>query len=166
MTIGFRPLGEADLATLRNWIARPHWQEWWGEPDEQVEEIRASLRTPGFAAFVFTFDSRDAGYIQSWQPDGTWEIPIDAPPGTTRGIDLSIAEAADLGHGLGRRVIAAFVERLAGDGIRRVLIDPHPDNARARRAYAAAGFVPAVEGVREDGPYVLMVRDLHEKFEP
>lgn len=165
MKIGFRPFGEADFARLRDWIARPHWQEWWGDPDEQVEVIRADLREPGFAAFIFTLDGRDAGYIQSWQPNSAWEIPIDAPPEAARGIDLSIAEAADLGQGVGRRVIAAYVARLAAEGIRRVLIDPHPDNTRARRAYAAAGFVPAAEGMREDGPYVLMVRDLEEKVE-
>jgi aminoglycoside 6'-N-acetyltransferase len=166
MTIGFRALAEPDFATVRDWIARPHWQEWWGDPDEEVAVIRAGLREPGFSAWIFTVDGRDAGYIQAWQPAGAWEIPVDAPPATTRGIDLSVAEAGDLGRGIGRRVIAAFVERLGADGIRRVLIDPHPDNERARRAYAAAGFVPAAEGMREDGPYVLMVRDLHERVEP
>jgi aminoglycoside 6'-N-acetyltransferase len=165
MTIDFRPLAEADFAPLSDWIARPHWQEWWGDPQEELAVIRAGLREPGFSAFIFTIDGRDAGYIQAWQPDGAWEIPVEAPPATTRGIDLSVADAGDLGRGIGRRVIAAFVERLAAEGIRRVLIDPHPDNHRARRAYAAAGFVPVADGMREDGPFVLMVRDLMEKVE-
>jgi aminoglycoside 6'-N-acetyltransferase len=90
---------------------------------------------------------------------------VEAPPETTRGIDLSLAEEDECGRGIGRRVIAAFVERLAAKGVRRVLIDPHPENERARRAYAAAGFVEMACGVHAEGPYVLMVRDICEKVQ-
>lgn len=158
--ITFRPLSEADLPLLRGWLARPHVRRWWGEPDVEVETIRAALGSPDFGAFLFFEDGRPAGYIQWWRPDGTWDIPVEAPPETTRGIDLSIAEESDLGRGLGPHAIRAFVERLAAEGVRRVLIDPAPDNAAARRAYAKAGFAPVAEGVREDGPYALMTLDL------
>jgi aminoglycoside 6'-N-acetyltransferase len=162
MRIGFRPVVVADRPLLRDWLARPHVRRWWGAPDYELAKIAGALGSPDFAAFVITLDGRDAGYIQWWRPDGSWEIPVAAPPETTRGIDLSIAEATDCGRGIGRAVIAAFVDRLAAEGVRRVLIDPHPDNVRARRAYAAAGFREVARGVHQDGAYVLMVSDIEE----
>jgi aminoglycoside 6'-N-acetyltransferase len=157
--IGFRPVTPADRALLADWIARPHWARWWGAAEEEAAEI-ASGATPDFGPYVFTLDGRDAGYIQWWRPDGSWEIPVEAPPATTRGIDLSIADEADLGRGHGSRVLRAFVDRLAAEGVTRFLIDPAPENAAARRAYAKAGFVETARGRHSEGAYVLMVLDL------
>jgi aminoglycoside 6'-N-acetyltransferase len=158
--IGFRPVMVADRVMLAEWIARPHWARWWGPAEEEAADIVDRIGDPDFGPFVFTLDGRDAGYIQWWRPTGEWEIPVAAPPETTRGIDLSVAEAADCGRGTGSRVLRAFVDRLAAEGVIRFLIDPAPDNAAARRAYAKAGFVEVARGAHMDGPYVLMVRDL------
>jgi aminoglycoside 6'-N-acetyltransferase len=157
--IGFRRVTPADRPMLEGWIAQPHWARWWGPAAEEAATI-AEEATPDVGRFVFTLDGRDAGYIQWWRPDGAWEIPVDAPPETTRGIDLSIARAEDCGQGLGSRVLRAFVDRLASEGITRFLIDPAPDNLAARRAYAKAGFVEVARGTHGEGPYVLMLLDL------
>ena len=73
---------------------------------------------------------------------------------------MSVADPADCGRGVGPRVLSAFIDRLAAEGVTRFLIDPAPDNLAARRAYAKAGFVEAARGTHMDGPYVLMVLDL------
>ena len=91
---------------------------------------------------------------------------MEAPPETARGIDMSLADATDLGQGIGPRVLSAFVDRLAAEGVTRFLIDPAPDNAAARRAYAKAGFVEVARGTHMDGPYVLMVLDLQPTEAP
>jgi aminoglycoside 6'-N-acetyltransferase len=157
--IGFRPVVPADRAMLAEWIAQPHWARWWGPAEAEATDIALDV-SPDVGPFIFTLDGRDAGYIQWWRPIGEWEIPVDAPPETTRGIDMSIADAADLGQGIGPRVLRSFVARLAAEGITRFVIDPAPDNAAARRAYAKAGFVEAARGTHMEGAYVLMVLDL------
>jgi RimJ/RimL family protein N-acetyltransferase len=157
--IGFRPVTPADRPLLAEWIARPHWQRWWGEAGSEAASI-AEGASADFGPFVFTVDGRDAGYIQWWRPDGSWEIPVAAPPATTRGIDMGIADPAAVGKGLGPRVLAAFMDRLSAEGVTRFLIDPAPENAAARRAYAKAGFVEVARGTHMDGAFVLMVRDL------
>jgi RimJ/RimL family protein N-acetyltransferase len=158
--IGFRPVAAPDGPLLEEWIARPHWQRWWGPAKDQAATIIAHIDDPDVGPFIFTLDGRDAGYIQWWRPSGEWEIPVDAPPETTRGIDMSIASAEDTGRGVGPLVLRAFIDRLAREGIRRFVIDPAPDNIAARRAYAKVGFVEAARGTHMDGPYVLMVLDL------
>jgi aminoglycoside 6'-N-acetyltransferase len=157
--LGFRPVTAADEALLRDWIARPHWARWWGDDAAAAAAEIAAGATPDFGPFVFTLDGRDAGYIQWWRPTGEWDIPVAAPPATTRGIDISSADAAACGQGLGSRVLCHFVDRLAASGVTRFLIDPAPDNTAARRAYAKAGFVEVATGVHQHGPYILMVRD-------
>lgn len=157
--IGFRPVTPADRPLLAAWIARPHWQCWWGEAEAEAASI-AERATVDFGPFIFTLDGRDAGYIQWWRPDGAWEIPVAAPPETTRGLDMGIADAGHLGRGIGPAVLAAFMRRLEAEGVTRFLIDPAPGNIRALRAYARAGFAEFARGHEADGPYVLMVRDV------
>lgn len=162
--ISFRPVTAADRSLLAGWIARPHWQRWWGDAETEAAQIMRGP-TPDFCPFVFMLDGRDAGYIQWWRPDGSWEIPVPAPAATTRGIDLGIADAAACGRGLGPRVIRAFVARLVAEGATRILIDPAPDNAAARRACAKAGFVEVARGTHMEGPFVLMQLDLPQHAE-
>jgi aminoglycoside 6'-N-acetyltransferase len=157
--IGFRPV-PVDEPMLAGWIAQPHWARWWGPADEEAAGLVAHIDDPDVGPFVFTVDGRDAGYIQWWRPDGAWETPVEAPPATTRGIDMSISRTDDLGRGLGPSVLAAFMDRLAGEGVTRFLIDPAPENAAARRAYAKAGFREVAQGIHSEGAYVLMVRDV------
>lgn len=157
--IGFRPVTPADRPLLARWIARPHWQRWWGPAEEEAASI-AEGATPDFGPFVFTVDGVDSGYVQWWRPDGAWDIPVDAPPATTRGLDIGIADPAATGRGLGPRVLDAFMDGLAAEGVTRFLIDPAPENTAARRAYAKVGFVEVARGTHMDGPYVLMVRDV------
>ena len=53
-------------------------------------------------------------------------------------------DPAYLGRGLGRRILAAFVEVLAGEGFRRLQLEVGGYNGRAIAAYLASGF--AVSG--------------------
>jgi RimJ/RimL family protein N-acetyltransferase len=55
--------------------------------------------------------------------------------------------------------VRAFAERLFEDAqVTRVQVDPAPDNARAIRCYARAGFLPQREVRTPGGPALLMVR--------
>jgi RimJ/RimL family protein N-acetyltransferase len=87
---------------------------------------------------------------------GWWEDETD--PGA-RGIDQFLANADQLGIGLGSAMVRAFVDRLFEDPqVTQVQIDPSPDNARAIRSYEKAGFVAGGEVVTPDGPALLMLR--------
>ena len=61
------------------------------------------------------------------------------PPGS-RGMDLYIGEPDRLGAGHGSALVRQHVEALFARGAPAVGIDPHPDNAGARRAFEKAGF--------------------------
>ncbi|MFZ1681103.1 MAG: GNAT family N-acetyltransferase [Rhizobiaceae bacterium] len=155
--IAFRPVGEADLALLRRWMEQPHWQQWWGDPEFEIGQIRDMVEGRDTTRpYIFREDGRDRGYIQSWtvadQLFEPWlslapwmlELPADAV-----GVDLSIGDSGDLSRGLGTAALSAFVRRLRAEGHRTIVIDPDPGNARAIRAYEKAGFRP-IPGIRAD----------------
>ncbi|MBI1385994.1 MAG: GNAT family N-acetyltransferase [Rhizobiales bacterium] len=148
--IGIRPVTASDLPVLAEWIARPHWQQWWGDPAEEVAHIREMIEgRDSTRPFIFAIDGRDVGYIQVWsiadQIDAGWTVSepwLSLVPAEAVGVDLSIADTADLGRGIGSAALVDFVAMLRAEGHTTVLIDPDPENLRAVRAYRKAGFAP------------------------
>ena len=74
------------------------------------------------------------GYAQSYvalgSGDGWWE---ETDPGV-RGIDQSLANASQLGKGLGTKLVRALVELLFNDPeVTKIQTDPSPSNLRAIR---------------------------------
>ena len=164
MTIEFRPVTAADLPMLAEWIARPHWQEWWGDPAEEVAHIRDMVAGRDTTRpFIFCEDGAELGYIQAWhiadqrvEPWLTVAPWLTALPDDAVGVDLSIAEAGRLGRGLGSRALVAFVAMLRAEGHETIVIDPDPANARAVRAYEKAGFRPIPALLGRTGDSLLM----------
>jgi aminoglycoside 6'-N-acetyltransferase len=155
----FRPMVVADLPLIRQWLARPHVREWWGDPSEQYELVSGDLDEPAMDQFIVSAGSNDFGYLQCYELTA-WNSGFGEHPRGTRGIDLFIGEPGMIGRGHGSAFIRAFVEDLLRRGAPRIVTDPDPDNARAVRAYAKAGFEKAGMVDTPDGPALLMVRNV------
>lgn len=164
--ITFRPLQEADLPLLRDWLNRPHVREWWGG-DDAAADIEATRRKylprmddgSPVKAYVAALADEPIGFIQSYvaidSGDGWWEEECD--PGV-RGIDQFLCDGGKLGQGQGTAMVNAFIRRLLAEpGVTRVQADPDPANARAIRCYMKAGFRPVRKITTPDGPALLMV---------
>ena len=161
--LSFRPLTKADLPMLHDWLARPHWTQWWG-PAEPLAVVQADygawIANPTqVQPHIVLLDGKPFGYIQSYVAMGSgggwWEQETD--PGV-RGIDQSIADATLLGRGLGTAMVRAFVAKLFEDPqVTRIQTDPDPRNARAIRCYVKAGFRTVGEVRTPDGTALLIV---------
>lgn len=162
-TIRFRPLTANDLPLLHEWLARPHVVEWWGEPPTMAEVEQdyapALAGSTVFRCYIILVDDQVTGFIQSYTPaafhdEGWW---LDEHDPKVRGVDLLLADAGQLGQGLGSAVVRAFVAQLFDDdSVTRVQVDPAPDNPRAIRCYERAGFRAVGEVVTPDGRALLM----------
>ena len=64
-----------------------------------------------------------------------------------------------VGIGHGPAMIDAFAAKVFDEGVERIVLDPHPDNAHAIRAYEKAGFHAFDQRMTEDGPALMMARD-------
>ena len=159
----FRPLTMADMPTLHEWLQRPHVAEWW-TPTPSLDEVMDEFaplthRDNRERGYIVLEGSREIGYIQSYvvmdAGDGWWQDEQD--PGA-RGIDQFLADAEQLGRGLGTAMVRAFVDWLFEDpAVTHIQTDPHPDNARAIRCYEKAGFRAIKEVDTPDGRALLMI---------
>ena len=148
---------------LHEWLQRPHVAEWW-TPALSLEEVIdefTPLTKPGYReqAYIALDGDREIGYIQSYvvmsSGGGWWEDERD--PGA-RGIDQFLANADDLGRGLGTSMVRAFVEFLFQDpAVTHIQTDPDPRNPRAIRCYEKAGFRAVREVDTPDGRALLMI---------
>ncbi|MEL6436724.1 MAG: GNAT family N-acetyltransferase [Pseudomonadota bacterium] len=164
MDITFHPVEETDLSLIRSWMEQPHWREWWGDPDEELELIRGTFADKDTTKpFIFHVDDVPTGYIQywfvrdakvpPWNVQSPWVMDFDDE---TIGVDMSIGDEADLGKGIGTIVLTAFIGELCNQGFTKIIIDPDRDNKRAIRAYEKAGFVPIKVTKEEEGAVLLM----------
>ena len=154
----FRPMSAGDLSLVQRWLEMPEVVRWWGRADEQYALVSGDLDHPDMDQFIVVLGEQPFGYIQCY-PLSTWNQGFGSQPSATRGIDQFIGEPDMIGRGHGSGFIRQFVDALLGQGIPRVVTDPDPDNVRAVRACARAGFRRERLVDTPDGRALLMVRD-------
>jgi aminoglycoside 6'-N-acetyltransferase len=141
-SVVFEPLAECHRPLLLSWLVQPHWRQWWGEPDEELRLIYA-VEDGEHEPYLAHVDARPVAYVQAWwpsqHPDLPWQHGLSRD---TRGIDISIGDAADLGKGYGTLIIRHFAAKLFAEGAPRLVIDPDLTNERAIACYLKAGFTP------------------------
>ena len=158
----FRSVTVADLPLLAKWLGKPHVRRWWSEPEEALASIEEHLRDLAVEPYIVTLDGSDFAFIQVADLDGEDDAALDGQPDGTCGIDQFIGVEALLGKGHGPAFMAQFCQSLFDRGKNRVLVDPHPDNAFAIRAYTKAGFQRLGETTTNYGRALLMALDRQE----
>lgn len=161
----FRAVTEADLPLLQRWLGLPHWREWWGEAGEEIDGIREAMDSVECEPLIVELGGKPIAYLQCYDPHLEDDHPYQDQPFGTLGIDLSVGPAEMLGQGHGSAMLRQFVDELFGEGTPRVVIDPHPDNLRAIRAYEKAGFRAFDTRTSIYGPALMMARDSEGDWE-
>jgi len=154
----FHPISVRDLSLVRQWLEMPEVVRWWGRPDQQYALVSGDLDHPDIDQFIVALGGHPFGYIQCYALS-SWNQGFGSHPPKTRGIDQFIGEPDMIGRGHGSSFIRQFTETLLTSGIPRIVTDPDPDNGRAVRAYAKAGFQSERLVDTPDGPALLMVRN-------
>ncbi len=152
----FRPFLVDDLELAWRWLQTPEVIAWWGDPEEQLALLREDLGPNPMRQWIVACGGRPFAYVQAY-PARAWPQPHLAHlPDGTEAIDTFIGEPDMLGAGHGARYLRVFAEMLLAEGAAGVVIDSEVENARARRAYARAGFVE--DGIIDtpDGPALVM----------
>jgi len=158
----FRAVEAADFPLLADWLAQPHVRRWWGNPNDALISIGQHLHDPLVEPYIVTLKGEEFAYIQVADLDGEEDEALSDQPEGTCGIDQFIGVEQLLGRGHGPAFMALFCEGLFEKGKRRVLVDPHPENAFAIRAYAKAGFQRLGETTTNYGRALLMALDRQE----
>jgi aminoglycoside 6'-N-acetyltransferase len=143
--VTFIAVTEEHRPLLRSWVVQPHWQEWWGEPEEELRLIYA-IEDGEHQPYLACINDEPVAYIQAWwpskHPDVGW---VRDMPMSERGVDISIGDASQLGKGIGTLVVKSFAAKLFAEGATRLVIDPDKQNTRAIACYSKAGFTAFAE---------------------
>jgi aminoglycoside 6'-N-acetyltransferase len=163
----FSALAEDDLPRLARWLNAPHLRRFFQPEPTTLEEvsakygprIRGEVRTHCSLAML---DGAPFGYLQCYRiadwPD--WQAVVETSEGIS--IDLFIADPELIGRGLGRRMLAGYVESVAFPlypDERLCWIGHEVENVAALACSEACGFVAVRRYVEEGKPYVLLVRE-------
>lgn len=150
----------ADLPLIGEWLRTPPVREWWidadGNPSDPIDEH--DLLEPDTAVWIISLGNRPFAYLQDYDPHAWSGHHFAHLLPRSRGLDQFIGEPGLIGQGHGSAFISAYVEGLLASGVPAVGTDPHPDNARAIRAYEKAGFSRRQEVESEWGRVLLMER--------
>lgn len=139
-----RPAVEDDLPLLLSWRQQAHVRRWWGPPE--IEPEAEKLQARKVAMWIAGHAKGPLAFIQDYAVADWSPHHFDYLPRGSRGMDLYIGELEAVGQGHGAKIVRQHVDHLFDLGVPAVGIDPHPENERARRAFARAGFVTT------DGP--------------
>jgi aminoglycoside 6'-N-acetyltransferase len=162
--VEFFPVNESHRDLLRHWLSQPHARAWWGETEEELALIFDDKGE--HEPFIACIDGNPAAYIQAWWPSKHPDLPWQhGMTRTTRGIDIMIGDAVNLGKGYGPLIIRQFVAKLISEGATRLVIDPDSANTRAVRSYSKAGFTPYDDYREADGGITLLMELLPESFD-
>ncbi len=139
-----KPLQEKNIPLLYSWTQQAHVAEWWRDKVDLASftvKYQAKISHPYKHPFIIEYNNKAIGYIETYQADkignGWW---LDQPAGTW-GIDIFIGELEYIGKGFGSRLLKQIVRKLFQDqSIKKIIIDPAPDNLRAIRCYEKVGF--------------------------
>lgn len=151
----FRPVTEADLPMLADWLQTPAVSPWWRGAEKQLAGIAEDLCDPAMTQVIALSGESPIAYAQFYEAHH-WDAPhFRTLPQGTLAIDV-FAGPEGLGHGGGW--LRALSDKLLADAP-ALVIDPEPTNARAIRAYEKAGFAGDVIAASEDGtPARIMTR--------
>ena len=155
--IHFRPLAEADLITVSDWLRSEHVRRWWQDPAD-LEAVRAKYMpritgTEPTEVFVVSVADEPVGLIQRYRftDYGTWAATVagtDLAFPSAAGIDYLIGVEAHTGRGLGTEAIRLFTDQLFQDysDVRTIVVTPQHANRGSRRALEKSGYTLAWVG--------------------
>ncbi|KQS76064.1 aminoglycoside adenylyltransferase [Rhizobium sp. Leaf384] len=156
---GFRRLHRADFPRLAQWFAEPHVRAWWGAAEVELEAIARAMETGEIQPMIVEWEGRPIAYLQAYDPHRERDHPYRDQPVATVGIDMAIGAPEDVGRGHGGGIALQFAARLFATGALRIIVDPHPENSRAIRAYEKSGFRFIDQRHSHYGPAYLMALD-------
>ena len=129
-----------DSQRLRDWLRRAHVARWWGDPQQQLENL---LRCSRETQAVIVADGAPVGYLCWQRPPqdeleaaGLTDLPEDLVD-----IDILIGESEVVGQGVGPRALGLLLDRLREDPLTSFAgLATSVSNERAIRAFEKAGF--------------------------
>lgn len=152
------------VARVAVWMAAPHVAQFWRQDWPTAvwaDEVRRQRAGAHSRPWLVSLDGEPVAYVEVYRVARDVIALYHPVAPHDLGVHLAIGDPARVGRGLGRRLLAGVADTLlaADPACGRVLGDPEATHTVARRAFAAAGFVPVREVDLPHKRAALMARD-------
>lgn len=160
----WRPVTSHDFPLLARWLAEPHVARWWhhetsaaaverdfgpsARGEEPNEDLLALVDGAPIGLLQRSFLHDYAEYLDEL-------TPLTAVPPRAMTIDYLIGNPADVGRGIGTRMIRSALEHLWADhkDAECVIVAVHADNTGSWRVLEKAGLIRVAHGeIAPDNP--------------
>ncbi|WP_028651883.1 GNAT family N-acetyltransferase [Nocardioides halotolerans] len=164
--IAIRAMTRGDLPDVVRWRAAEHVRPWFTDTEPTMEALEAKYgdRIDGMSPtrmWVVEVNGRSVGFVQDYRIGDYPDYAVLGPDPDAIGIDYLIGEPAWVGHGLGARMLWAWMSRACTrfDTARTFCAAPDHRNGASRRILLKAGFVEGVwfDEPQDDGRVTTMV---------
>ncbi len=136
-----RPATSGDWRLIRQWIARPDVQRWWGSPSAAEAEIRVALESHAAISRLVLLGAEPIGYAHAIDASHWGPVLPQGMPFGTWDIDVLIAESEHRGQGFGQRAVDLIADEVFSTTLAQALsVFVSVRNEAAVRAYERAGF--------------------------
>lgn len=159
--IMFEEFNDSHLIRLHQWLQLSHVREFWDDGDRTLEQVKRHYGAEkGVKRYLFFIDNQPAGYIQSYEIDTESEYyRFSLPDKENMGIDFFIGNQDLLGKGFAIRVLAEFFLHYC-QNVKRIIVDPKPNNSKAIHIYEKYGFMKVGELMVEGSQHIIMAINL------
>jgi aminoglycoside 6'-N-acetyltransferase len=147
--ITIRPMTEADLPLMVDWLKQPHVATWFHEdtptPDAVEEKYLPRIRGESpTKMFISCIGDRAIGMVQAYSIDDYPEYAeAIGRPEHAVGLDLFIGDQTQIGKGMGTKVLEAMGSRIVPDTFpdaEVMVASPSVNNPASIQAFVNAGF--------------------------
>jgi RimJ/RimL family protein N-acetyltransferase len=141
--IELRPLHDTDIAIFQAWLHAPHVAPWFSDPESWLHEVRQREGEFRFIRhFIAWSDNQPLGFCQYYCCGDSGEPEYAAfPPATTYSIDYLIGEAARLGRGYAKAMLAELIARIRRETpAERIVVQPDDQNQASKALLKSLGF--------------------------
>jgi lysine N-acyltransferase len=140
----------AGLDLVHRWMREPHVAEFWGQDwprSSWAAEVARQLAGDHSRPWTVSYEGSPVAYVEVYRASRDVLADHHATAPRDLGVHIAIGDRRRTGRGLGPRVLRAVSDGLfrADPRCEAVVGDPDAAHEVARRAFAAAGFVPVAE---------------------
>jgi RimJ/RimL family protein N-acetyltransferase len=145
MKLTLRPLGDADIPLMTQWLNKEYIRRWYSDPADWLYELQGRggefaflhhfivLHDGAAIGFCQYYDCADANHMEDW-----YEV---TQRGETYTIDYLIGDERYLGRGCGKEIVRMLTELIANLGAGEIIVDPDQGNLPSCGVLKANGYV-------------------------
>jgi RimJ/RimL family protein N-acetyltransferase len=146
-TVTLRPLEDADIPLMSQWLQQPYVKKWYDPIDEWLDEIRERHSTYSWLHHFIVYDGAIpigfGQYYDCFDSVGLeqWKGREFTKRGEVYSIDYLIGDKRYLGKGYGKQMVELLSTDVFELGAAEIIVDPDKDNVASQGVLMANGYI-------------------------